>query len=409
MLLLSVIPISTQAAGSGNRLACTGMLENGETVPLTSPYTPEIRFFRNTRDHTINRTYYLNYNRVNFNVADIDKSIYIDLYLADFFENKYENEVVVGFCFFVNNVQKTIYVNKVSYPSNYSGSNETYEWYRFKLSSSKLVDTFFSAGVYEVVFYGISIVVYPKHVINFLSVDSNSNGGAYVGGVYIEKDFSQIIDEESFEIPSFTDNEDRKWYSGFVEIIAKIYTKILGFFYDFFSWLLEILTDFLEPLIYSISEVFQECFDVFKPYLKNLFDNSLLPLIQQILDSISRLVTAVVDAFSPLLADIVNFFAPYFSEIITMITSEIADLVNTLNPLVQEFVAAINPSLESLVTSLVDGITEVVEALFVPTETSAEDFEYFKTQLKEKVPIFDQLKSFLSVLFNPLSYEYFQI
>lgn len=144
-----------------------------------------------------------------------------------------------------------------------------------------------------------------------------------------------------------------------------------------------------------------------KPVLKPLYEEVLLPSLDSILNSVNVISTKTVEKLSPVLADMINFFSPYFNRIMDIITNNFLNLVTNLTPLVNQFVTAISPSLDGIVTNISKNISKIFNECFVPSDTSTEyqEFVGMKNDISNKFPVFNQLKSFVTVLFNSELYN----
>ena len=168
-----------------------------------------------------------------------------------------------------------------------------------------------------------------------------------------------------------------------------------------------VTSNFILPAIGTLGVIFQDCFNGLKPILTTLLDDLFLPVLNSILSTLNGIVQAIADAFLPIIADIINFFAPYYNKLSDIITNNFIDLVSRLSPLVNQFVTAITPSFESIVNNISKNISNIIRQCFIPNDSSAEyqEFVSMKNDVTNKFPIFNQLYSFVSALFDPTSYS----
>lgn len=400
MLLLSSMPVSVGALGASNKIGFNHLHEDGIEFPLSDKYNPRWDLVDYYKYGDSECYYYFDCPNITFKFDTNDSIkfsllLYEDLAYNESFFKTFRAKFNVG-------GTNTVYVD---FESNYKDITEYggYGIYHFVITNETIMSLCLEQGVISVSLVAIQFTLNGDYIGQLFDPDAKITLKTQVADFSYGYVNDFVVDEEDL-VNDALDSSDKAWYSGIVEFFAKITTTAMSWLITGFSALASLIGEVLTPVISSLGDVLQNCFDIFKPYLADLFNNSILPAVNNILGVLNNIVTAIVEAFAPYLADIVNFFSPYFNQLGTIITNSFADLVQAINPMLQDFITAINPSLDGIVSTLTQNIETLVSALFVPTEVSETDFEEFKNQLNAKIPIFSQLKSFLVVLFNPETY-----
>ncbi len=297
------------------------------------------------------------------------------------YEKYYKTNIAVGIIYGNNRISRLLF-DKIELDPN----NINYELYYFILEGQDFIDIAndynFSSMTVQGVSVDIDSVAASSSSVKRCTVESvtYSTGSSSSS---IQKEANRYL-FDNFLDPAF------KWLGNFI-------SEAFRFVSD----------NFIVPAIGTLGVIFQDAFDALKPFLSSLLDNLFLPVLNSILSTLNGIVQAIADAFLPIIADIINFFAPYYNKLSDIITNNFIDLVSRLSPLVNQFVTAITPSFESIVNNISKNISNIIRECFIPNDSSAEyqEFVSMKNDVTNKFPIFNQLYSFVSALFNPSTYS----
>ena len=195
--------------------------------------------------------------------------------------------------------------------------------------------------------------------------------------------------------------------SGLSSILSNVFSPLLSFLANAINAALSVVGATIVTELSTLSSIFQTVGQIMEPAISAVLDNLILPVLNSVLSTLNKIVASAVEEFTPVIAGIINFFAPYFNKIQDIVTTNFLDLVSKLSPLVKEFVTAIAPSFDSVVTNISKNISLIIEECFVPSDSSKEyqEFVSLRDDVTNKFPIFTQLKSFVMVLFDPVTYK----
>lgn len=196
-------------------------------------------------------------------------------------------------------------------------------------------------------------------------------------------------------------------FKGLNSILSFVFRPLFSWLGTAYSSVINFLGDRLEAKFEILGSILNGIGKVIEPVLSAAFDGFILPVLNSILDSLNGVVTKAVEVFSPIFSGIINYFSPYFNQITNIITDNFINLVSNLTPLINQFVTAITPSFDSIVTNISKNISNIIKECFIPDDTSAEYIEFvsMKDDVSNKFPVFNQLNSFVSVLFDPTGYS----